>query len=227
MSAEKRPFSVLYSQAVHVSKWGPGKSKNRSQRAKLCTKSLLIKIMALVKDYTDIEFLSDLNDIVAQKPDASQRDMGESIGISVAVVNGFLKRCMERGWIAVSNLNKRKLQYMLTAQGLSELTRRSFSFMRRNFEELSTYRQNILAHLKEAKAAGKTTVALYGESKVDFIIAECCREVGVSFVIKEADPVPAKDTVSDGEIAVIGEVCGGEEFELTGAVQTVFALARK
>lgn len=182
--------------------------------------------MALVKDYTDIEFLSDLNDIVAQKPDASQRDMGESIGISVAVVNGFLKRCMERGWIAVSNLNKRKLQYMLTAQGLSELTRRSFSFMRRNFEELSTYRQNILAHLKEAKAAGKTTVVLYGESKVDFIIEECCREVGVDFIIKTADQISECESVSQNEMTVIGEACGGEELELTGAGQTVFALAK-
>ena len=177
--------------------------------------------MALVKEYTDIEFLSDLRNIVQENPDARQRDRGSKCGVSAAVVNGFLKRCLERGWIATKNLNIRKLQYMLTAKGVEELTKRSLSFMKRNFAELSNYKKNIDEKISEVSKSGKNKVVLYGRSDVDFLIEESALSYGMMFEKRELSEMPGGDVV--GEFAVIGE----DELEYTiehNGVKTVYAL---
>ena len=179
--------------------------------------------MALVKEYTDIEFLNDLNNIVSENPAVSQRDIGERVGISVGVVNGFLKRCLDRGWIATKNLNMAKLQYMVTAEGLKELTKRSISFMKRNFEELSSYKKNIDNSVEEAIRDCKKRIVLYGESRVDFLIEESCRKYGMEFVKR-----PMCDAVeeTDDEVAVIGEDAVAEDDVRYGGVNTVYALVK-
>lgn len=181
--------------------------------------------MALVKEYTDIEFLSDLKDIVADNPNASQREIGSSVGVSVALVNGFIKRCLARGWIATTNLNLNKLRYMITAEGMAELTKRSLSFMKRNFQELSNYKKNIDAHIAQAVQEGKSKVVLYGASKVDFLIEESCRYYGINFERKNGTVIPDKDAVANDELAVIGESTLDYSVDYNG-LQTVYALAR-
>ena len=179
--------------------------------------------MALVKEYTDIEFLNDLHNIVLENPSASQRDIGERVGISVGVVNGFLKRLLERGWIATKNLNMAKFQYMVTPEGVKALTKRSLSFMKRNFSELSQYKKNIDGHVQDAFQNGKTKVVLYGKSRVDFLIEESCRKFGMEFEKREMREVSGGETVIEEELSVIGE----DELEYTmehNGVKTVYAL---
>lgn len=185
--------------------------------------------MALVFDYSDIEFLADLNDILKESPTASQRDIGESLGVSVAVVNGLIKRCLGRGWIAVSRLDGRKLRYMLSAEGLTALMKRSIFFMQRNFDLLSTYKKNIDASIVKAKEAGKRQVVLYGRSKVDFILKESCRGHGMDFKVIPVSVVPGDCVISKDELAVIGESVQADACEVAqgdGQMATVFALAK-
>lgn len=181
--------------------------------------------MAIEKYYTDIEFLNYLNDIVSENPNASQRDIGEKCGLSVSVVNGFLKRCLSRGWIATKNLNMSKLQYMLTVEGLAELTKRSFRFMKRNFEELNNYKKNIDAHIERAVKEGKQKVVLYGGSKIDFLLRESCLAHGMEFEVRDMTAVPNRNAVLDDELVVIGED-GLDSDSVNVGAQTVYALAR-
>lgn len=182
--------------------------------------------MAFIKDYTDIDFLSDLNEILSEKPTSSQRDIGDDVGASVSIVNALIKRCLERGWVAVSRIDGRKLRYMLTAEGFKALTKRSISFMKRNFTQLSNYKKNIDNHIEQAKYAGKTKVVLYGTSDVSFLLEESCKAHDMEFEIKDTSEIP--EIVAENEFAVVGESVQEEVYEVgqNGQLATVFGLAR-
>lgn len=114
----------------------------------------------------EIEFLEILNVIVAEHPDVSQREISRRTGISLGIVNGLLNRCADRGWIALKNINKRKLAYIVTPEGMNELFVRSISFMRRNFAQLRVYSENIDRNIEKARSRGKAEVLLVGNSEL-------------------------------------------------------------
>lgn len=129
----------------------------------------------------EIEFLENLNVIVAEHPDVSQREISRQTGISLGIVNGLLKRCADRGWIALKNINKRKLAYIITPEGMNELFVRSISFMRRNFAQLRVYNENIDRNIEKAHRQGKTEVLLVGNSELQLFIEQSCKKHGMAF----------------------------------------------
>lgn len=184
---------------------------------------------ATFKQYTDIDFLAELKDILKEFPTATQREIGDKTGVSAAVINALLKRCLERGWIAVSRMDGRKLRYMLSAEGLTALTKRSIAFMQRNFSQLSAYKKNIDNSIRVARAAGKTKLTLYGSSQIDFLIVESCRAYGMEFETKDTSMIPGASSIPEDEFAIIGESVQRESYEVTRGgmrLATVYAIAR-
>ena len=80
---------------------------------------------------------------IAQRPDASQRQLAAEMGISLGKVNYCLKALIQKGVLkahrfSTSN-NKRAYAYYLTLEGArvkAELTRRWFARVQREYEEL-------------------------------------------------------------------------------------------
>lgn len=129
----------------------------------------------------EIEFLENLNAIVAETPDVSQREISRRTGISLGIVNGLLNRCADRGWIALKNINKCKLAYIITPEGMNELFMRSISFMRRNFAQLRVYSENIDRNIERARSLGKAEVLLVGNSELQLFIEQSCKKHGMAF----------------------------------------------
>src|ERR1700760_2339901 len=68
----------------------------------------------------------------------SQRHIAKDLGIALGLVNAYLKRCVKKGLVKVSEAPARRYAYYLTPQGFSEKSRltveylsSSFSFFRR------------------------------------------------------------------------------------------------
>lgn len=64
--------------------------------------------------------LSRLLDILNESPDQSQRFLAQEVGLSLGLVNLWLKRLAESGYIRIENSGKRKMLYVVTPQGLEE-----------------------------------------------------------------------------------------------------------
>lgn len=140
----------------------------------------------------DLTILQDIADTLEDQPMASQRVLAEKAGMSIGLMNAVLKRFVERGWIMLSNVNLKKLSYAITPAGIAELTRRSQSFARRTFEIANTYNEEISRLVLDAKASGKTSVALYGESYIKFLLVYACQTHGIDFVQKDINS-PAEE----------------------------------
>ena len=156
----------------------------------------------------DLTILQDIADTLEDQPMASQRVLAEKAGMSIGLMNAVLKRFVERGWIMLSNVNLKKLSYAITPAGIAELTRRSQSFARRTFEIANTYNEEISRLVLDAKTSGKTSVALYGESYIKFLLVYACQTHGIDFVQKDINS-PAEEKA----LCLIGELNDEEDID--------------
>tara|TARA_B100000035_G_C20876965_1_gene498812 strand:- start:134 stop:448 length:315 start_codon:yes stop_codon:yes gene_type:complete len=77
------------------------------------------------------------------KPDSSQRELAEELGLSLGKLNYCLKALKSKGLIKVKNFrknpNKINYLYILTPKGISEKTKLTINFMKiklREYEKL-------------------------------------------------------------------------------------------
>lgn len=138
----------------------------------------------------DIVTLRSIAETLSVQPCASQRILAKNADMSAALMNAVLKRFAERGWIMISNVNKRKLSYAVTPEGLNELAERGKKFVARTFKIAHTYNESLVEEIALAKQQGKTKVVLYGESYIKFLLEYASRENQLSFEIRSAAECP-------------------------------------
>jgi DNA-binding MarR family transcriptional regulator len=124
-----------------------------------------------------------LLELLKNNPDAGQRDMAEAIGLSLGMTNMLLKELSARGWMMMRRLTARKVQYWLTPEGLKELSRRSYRFLKKSIHRVAECRVRLEFLVLEVKRLGSRGVWLIGNSDVDFVLDYLCRQHGVAFCV--------------------------------------------
>lgn len=117
----------------------------------------------------------------------SQRDLARATGISIGMVNLLLKRLAERGWLMLRKANGRNLSYAVTPDGVNELARRGYRYLRRTIDDIAGYREKIEGLVLDAKAKGFGTILLVGASELEFMIDYYCVRHGVGLVKQAED----------------------------------------
>lgn len=67
----------------------------------------------------------------------TQRNLASELGIALGMMNQYLKRCVTKGWVRISQVSPRRIKYFLTPEGFHEKSQmvtgylaRSLSFFR-------------------------------------------------------------------------------------------------
>ena len=80
-------------------------------------------------------------------PEYTQRELSQEMGVSLGKVNYCMKKLAEKGLIKLTNFthnpNKIGYAYLLTAQGIEEKSRLTFSFLKRKIKEYETLKNEI------------------------------------------------------------------------------------
>ena len=161
----------------------------------------------------DSKILTEIQRTLAIDPNATQRTMAENSNISLGMMNAVLKRCIERGWIAVQNLSVKKVCYCLTPEGFNEISKRTTNYMKRSFSMMNDYADKIQNMLNRAKSEGKNKVVLFGKSNVQFVIEWACEKSGMVFEFWEENGriESVDDVVVDGNALNLAGECLDEE----------------
>tara|TARA_A100001388_G_C28685095_1_gene458352 strand:+ start:510 stop:848 length:339 start_codon:yes stop_codon:yes gene_type:complete len=95
---------------------------------------------------------------IVEKPESTQRELAKGLNLSLGKLNYCLKALREKGLIKIRNFKKnpKKLNYVyvLTPKGITEKTKLTINFMKRQMEEydkLKSELQNQKADLKKIK----------------------------------------------------------------------------
>jgi DNA-binding MarR family transcriptional regulator len=119
-----------------------------------------------------------LNEI-AQDSLVTQASLSARLGIAVGSVNWYIKRLIHRGWIKVSHLDRTRLQYDLTPEGMRVFSKRALLYMRDSLKVYVSLRDKAKLLVSELKQQGITEVYLQGNDEVMDILRLTCIENGV------------------------------------------------
>jgi len=119
-----------------------------------------------------------LNEI-AQDPLVTQASLSDRLDIAVGSVNWYIKRLINRGWIKVSHLDRTRLKYDLTPEGMRVFSQRALLYARDSLKVYSRFRQKAKSLVDELLKKGIRHVYLDGNDELIDILRLTCIESGI------------------------------------------------
>jgi len=119
-----------------------------------------------------------LNEI-AQDSMVTQASLSDRLGIAVGSVNWYIKRLITRGWVKVSHLDRTRLKYDLTTEGMRVFTQRAVSYAKDSLKVYGDFREKAKSLVKDLKKQGVEQVYLNGEDAMMDIMRLTCIENGM------------------------------------------------
>ncbi|MDZ7925016.1 MAG: MarR family EPS-associated transcriptional regulator [Marinagarivorans sp.] len=96
--------------------------------------------------------------LLAENPNASQRELAVALGISLGKVNFCLKALVQVGWVKAGNFarsnNKAGYAYLLTPKGITEkaaLTKRFLDYKQQQYIALQTEIEQLRREMESRK----------------------------------------------------------------------------
>jgi DNA-binding MarR family transcriptional regulator len=116
---------------------------------------------------------------IERDPNITQATLATHLGVAVGSVNWYIKRLINKGYIKVKRLQRKRLRYLITPKGIAEKARLTYEYMDfslRVYRELRTEAQRLL---DEVQAAGHNEVHIDGDGDAAEICRLTCLERGV------------------------------------------------
>lgn len=126
--------------------------------------------------------LLGLLESVERDETVSQRRLAADLGIALGLVNAYLKRCIMKGWVKVSEVPARRYAYYLTPHGFAEKTRLTAEFLSYSFSFFRAARGDCADALAAARAVGWRRLVLGGPSDLAEIAMICALENEIEVV---------------------------------------------
>ena len=127
---------------------------------------------------------------IEQNPDITQADLAARLDVAVGSVNWYLKRMINKGHIKVRQMQRRRLRYLITPQGIAEKARLTASFMQYSMQLYRMTREAAKAYLREVRGAGYEWVRIQGDNDLAEVCYLTCLEQGMPVTEDPQVPVP-------------------------------------
>ena len=123
----------------------------------------------------------DLLNEIGKDPMVTQANLSKRLGIAVGSVNWYVKRLIHRGWVKVSHLDRTRLKYDLTKEGMAVFTQRALSYARDSLQVYGNFRRKAKVLVAELQQRGIRQVYLEGEDGHEAldILRLTCIEAGI------------------------------------------------
>ncbi len=109
----------------------------------------------------------------------SQRSLSRDLGIALGLTNAYLKRCVRKGLVKVSQTPPNRYAYYLTPKGFSEKSRLTAGYLKRSFEFYRDARGELEALFLHCAERGWGRAALSGGGELAEVAVLCAMRQGV------------------------------------------------
>jgi DNA-binding MarR family transcriptional regulator len=118
----------------------------------------------------------------------TQRKLARELGIALGLANAYLRRCVRKGLVKMSQIPLNRYAYYLTPQGFAEKSRLTAEYLAISLDFFRRARGDCVALFRDCEALGWRNVALYGASDLAEIAILSASETTVE-VLCVVDPV--------------------------------------
>ena len=94
----------------------------------------------------------------------TQRKLARELGIALGLANAYLRRCVRKGLVKMSQVPLNRYAYYLTPQGFAEKSRLTGEYLAYSLDFFRRARNDCAALFSHCEALGWRNVALYGAS---------------------------------------------------------------
>jgi DNA-binding MarR family transcriptional regulator len=142
-----------------------------------------------------VHLLSDQNrdliilEKIEQNPDVTQATIADQLGVAVGTVNWHIKRLIQKGYVKVRRVARRKLLYIITPEGLALRANLTLDYIQSSFELYRLVRNRVQVAIHRIKENGFSAIQISGNGDVAEICRLTCLENSIKVVHDTDVPV--------------------------------------
>jgi DNA-binding MarR family transcriptional regulator len=128
------------------------------------------------------QLVLELLDVVGKKNDVSQRHLARHMGVALGLANSYLKRCIRKGWIKISEAPANRYLYYLTPKGFGEKGRLTAKYLSSSFAFYRKAAESCVRIFEECEARSWNKILLCGRSDLAEIASLKAQERNIEIV---------------------------------------------
>ena len=103
---------------------------------------------------------------IDRKGDHTQRELSNSLNLSLGLVNTCLRRLVDRGYFRVESMPRHRMKYSLTPEGSARKSRLTVEYLRYSVDFHREIKELLLGKYSEIEKSGVTSLLFYGAGEV-------------------------------------------------------------
>ena len=136
--------------------------------------------------YRELLLLSE----VEGKPEATQRELSQRVGIALGLTNVMLRNLAQKGYVRATQAHWKRWLYALTPEGISHKIRLTVAYIYRVLDHYQNVRQTLREQLEPLALHAESRVAIYGTGEFAELVYLGLKDIG----IEEIDVFGTKDS---------------------------------
>jgi len=117
---------------------------------------------------------------IKNNPSTTQRSLSRKLNISLGLTNSILQNLIYRGWIKVQKMTGRKILYLITPEGMANVSRLMYTRFQETLHYYHYTKDLLTAYLMKLYQQGEKTINIYGTGQ----LAEITYYAGISTPLK-------------------------------------------
>lgn len=118
----------------------------------------------------------ELINIIGKQLGSNQRDLSNHLNLSLGQTNMLIRRLVSKGYIRITQLNRRKVQYLLTPKGLAEKMQKSMKYTVHTINAIGLIKKKLSQILSGLYAQGYRIFDVFGESDLIILLETVFKE---------------------------------------------------
>ena len=167
----------------------------------------------------------ELINIIGAQLGSNQRDLSRKLDLSLGLTNMILKRLVSKGYIRITQLNKRKVRYILTSKGFAEKMRKAVKYTIKTVSSIGLIKDKIKEVMIDLVEKGEKSFIVLGKSDFALLIEIVLKEIGFNdYSVTYIDEMPSGRL--SGTLLICKELTAGDDKYLHEKVNLIHELAK-
>jgi len=178
----------------------------------------------MAKEFLD-EREFELVNILGGDLGVNQRELSRQMDLSLGLINMLIRRLVAKGYIRITQLNKRKVKYLLTSKGFAEKMRKSVKYTLKTIHSIGLIKESLKQVVVPLYEKGERHFVVVGKSDFAHLIEIVFKDKRLTDCkITYVDDIPADH--SEGTLLICKENIDLNSIKTDKKIDLVHELAR-